>query len=267
MSGGIRARGCAQAGVIAVALLVVVSATTPVDAQRGGRGAAAGGEQASTPRQSAPVDLNGYWVTVVSEDWRYRMVTPAKGDTGGVPLNAEGRRIAGEWDPARDAAAGEACRAYGAPGLMRLPGRLRITWQDDHTLKIEADAGTQTRLLHFAPPQGQGAGDRSWQGISTAAWDGVPAGRGAGPPRWASLRVVTTQLRPGYLRKNGVPYGENAALTEYFALHPGPGDSTWITLTAIVNDPKYLGQEFITSTDFRKEPDGSKWNPTPCGAD
>jgi hypothetical protein len=256
---------CAWALVIGAALLMVAEATTTVRAQRG-RGAGAGAEQASTPRQSAPVDLTGYWVTVVSEDWRYRMVTPAKGDTGGVPLNAEGRRIAGEWDPVRDAAAGEACRAYGAPGLMRLPGRLRIGWDDDRTLKIETDAGTQTRLLYFAPPT-QGAGDRTWQGISTATWDGVAGGRGAAAPRWASLRVVTTQLRAGYLRKNGVPYSENAVLTEYFDLHPGPGDSTWITLTAIVNDPKYLGQEFITSTDFRKEPDGSKWNPTPCSVD
>jgi len=257
---------CARAMAVGAALLMVAAGTTPVSAQRG-RGAGAGGEQASTPRQSAPVDLTGYWVTVVSEDWRYRMVTPAKGDTGGVPLNAEGRRIAGEWDPARDAAAGETCRAYGAPALMRLPGRLRIAWEDDRTLKIDADAGTQTRLLHFAPPPTQGAGDRTWQGISTAAWDGTPGGRAAAAPRWASLRVVTTQLRAGYLRKNGVPYSENAVLTEYFDLHPGPGNATWITLTAIVSDPKYLGQEFITSTDFRKEPDGSKWNPTPCSVD
>ena len=90
---------------------------------------------------------------------------------------------------------------------------------------------------------------------------------GGGPaPRWGSLRVVTRQLRPGYLRRNGVPYSENTVLTEHFDLHPGPRDATWITITTIVNDPKYLGQEFITSTDFRKEPDGSKWNPTPCTA-
>ena len=112
------------------------------------------------------------------------MVTPTKGDTGGVPLNAEGRRVAGEWDPARDAAAGEACRAYGAPGLMRLPGRLHITWQDDRTLKIEADAGTQTRLLHFGGGAPAAAGDRAWQGISTrrvgcrAGWRSVRAALG-----------------------------------------------------------------------------------------
>jgi len=264
VTGGISTRAvCAPVGV-ALALLVVIG-TAPVDAQRG-RGAGAGGEQASSPRQAAPVDLTGYWVSVVSEDWRYRMVTPAKGDTGGVPLNAEGQRIAREWDPARDAAAGEACRAYGAPGLMRLPGRLHITWQDDRTLKIETDTGTQTRLLHFggAPTA---TNDPTWQGRSTAAWDSVQGGGAPGAPRWGSLRVVTTQLRPGYLRRNGVPYSENTVLTEYFDLHPGPRDSTWITITTIVNDPKYLGQEFITSTDVRKEPDGSKWNPSPCTAD
>ena len=263
--------------MLVCALLATLAVAAPAGAQ-GGRGAGAGGEQAPSPRQAAPVDLTGYWVSVVSEDWRYRMMTPPKGDTGGVPLNAEGRRVAGEWDPARDAAAGEACRAYGAPGLMRRPGRLNITWQDDRTLKIETDAGTQTRLLHFAPPQGRGApsesrggagalagaGERTWQGTSTAAWDGIQRDAAV---RWGSLRVVTTQLRPGYLRKNGVPYSESTVLTEHFDLHPGPGNSTWITITTIVNDPKYLGQEFITSTDFRKDPDGSKWSPTPCSAD
>jgi hypothetical protein len=249
--------------VLVCVLLATLAVTAPARAQ-GGRGAGAGGEQPPSPRQAAPVDLTGYWVSVVSEDWRYRMMTPPKGDAGGVPLNAEGRRVAGEWDPARDTAAGEACRAYGAPGVMRRPGRLHISWQDDRTLKVDTDAGTQTRLFHFGGGAPAVPGERSWQGTSTAAWDGV-GGRGA--TRWGSLRVVTTQLRPGYVRKNGVPYSESAVLTEYFDAHPGPGSSSWITITTIVNDPRYLGQEFITSTDFRKEPDGSKWNPTPCSAD
>ncbi|NOT26155.1 MAG: hypothetical protein HOP16_08625 [Acidobacteria bacterium] len=240
-----------------------------VHAQRG-RGAGAG--DAPTPRQSAPVDLTGYWVSIVIEDWRYRMTAAEKGDTGGVPVNADGRRVAGEWNPSRDAAAGEACRAYGAPGLMRLPGRLHITWQDDYTLKIDTDAGTQTRLLRFANPQGRGAAaapaggppERTWQGQSAAAWDSV---QGAGASRWGTLRVLTTQLRPGYLRRNGVPYSENTTLTEYFDLHPGPRNTTWITITTVVNDPRYLTQEFVTSTDFRKETDGSKWAPTQCAAE
>ena len=178
MTNGLRPRAA-----LAIATLVALAAAAPLDAQRG-----RGGEQAATPRQAAPVDLTGYWVSVVSEDWRYRMVTPQKGDTGGVPLNAEGRRVAGEWDAARDAAAGEACRAYGAPGLMRLPGRLHITWQDDRTMKIEADAGTQTRLLHFGSSEPAATGDRGWQGISTAAWEAAQGGGGPAP-HWGSLRV------------------------------------------------------------------------------
>jgi hypothetical protein len=243
-----------------VALLLAALPTVSPYAQRG-RGAGAG--QAASPQQAAPVDLTGYWVSVVSEDWRYRMLTPPKGDVAGIPLNAEGRKLADTWDPAQDAAAGEACRAYGAAGLMRIPGRLHITWQDERTLKVETDAGTQTRVLRFGG--GAAAAERTWQGNSVAAWDAVQGGNGS--PRWGTLRVVTTQLRPGYLRKNGAPYSENAVLTEYFDLQSGPRNATWVTITTIVNDPKYLTQEFITSTDFRKEPDGSKWKPTPCTAD
>src|SRR5215472_11309032 len=94
--------------------------------------------QAVTPKAMAPVDLTGYWVSVVTEDWLYRMVTPKKGDYTSVPLNAEGRKTADAWDPAKDEASGDQCKAYGAPALMRIPGRLHITWQDDSTLKVEA---------------------------------------------------------------------------------------------------------------------------------
>ena len=248
-----------------VALLLAALPTVSPDAQRG-RGGGGGGQPAS-PQQAAPVDLTGYWVSVVSEDWRFRMLTPPKGDVAGVPLNADGRKVADAWDPAKDAAAGEACRAYGAAGVMRIPGRLHVTWQDERTLKVDTDAGTQTRLLRFAGGAAAAANgaERTWQGSSVAAWDAVQGENGA--PRWGSLRVVTTELRPGYLRKNGVPYSENTVLTEYFDLESGPKGSTWITITTIVTDPRYLTQEFITSTDFRKEADGAKWSPTPCATE
>src|SRR4030095_12568806 len=124
-----------------------------------------------TPRAAAPVDLTGNWVSVVSEDWRWRMITPPKGDYANTPANAEARKVADGWDYTKDEAAGEQCRAYAAPAIMREPGRLHITWQDDATLKIEPDAGKQTRLFHFAgqPPAG---GAPSWQGYSSARWEG-----------------------------------------------------------------------------------------------
>jgi len=223
-------------------------------------------EAPPTPRSSAPIDLAGWWVSIVTEDWRWRMMTPPRGDYASIPLNDEGRRVADTWDRERDEASGEACRPYGAAAVMRMPGRVQIRWEDDDTLRIDTDAGTQTRMLEFDAGAVAGGG-REWQGYSVAAWEtpqgGRGRGRGAGAPRGGSLKVVTTGMRPGYLRKNGVPYSEDAVLTEYFDRHSSAG-AEWFTVTTIVEDPAYLTQPFITSTHFRKEPDGSGWNPTTC---
>ena len=227
------------------------------------------------PRQAAPEDLTGYWVSVVTEDYRWRMVTPLKGDAASVPINAAARRIVDAWDPAKDEAAGLQCKAYGAAALMRIPGRLHITWPDDNTLKIETDAGQQTRLLHFGTAAPKGL-EPSRQGYSAARWDpGVgppPAGLGfvgTGPrvgARSRSLEVVTTNLLPGYLRKNGVPYSASATVTEYYDRFSEPNGDEWFTVTTVVNDPEYLATPFVTTTDFKQEADGSRWNPTPCSA-
>ena len=230
---------------------------------QGGRGAPAG--PPPTPRAAAAFDPTGYWVSVVTEDWRFRMVTTPKGDYASVPLNAEARKVADAWDPAKDEAAGNQCKAYGAAGLMRVPGRLHITWENDTTLRIDTDAGTQTRMLRFGNPQPP-AGEPTWQGDSVARWE-VAAGGGRGaPPRGGSLKVVTTHLKPGYLRKNGVPYSANTTLTEYIDRTNEPNGDSWLIVTTTVDDPQYLTQPFITSTHFKKEPDGSKWRPTPCTA-
>ena len=224
-----------------------------------------------TPRAAAPIDLTGYWVAVISEDWRWRMVTPAKGDYLSIPLTQAGKDAADTWDPARDTAMGEQCRAYGAPGVMRGPTRLNISWRDDSTLQVETDYGTQTRLLHFgpvAPPA-----DATWQGHSVATWERLAAGRGRGaaapPPPFGggNLKVVTTRLRPGYLRKNGVPYSANAVLTEFWDLLQAPNDDRWLVVTTVVTDPVNLQSDWITSLHFKREADGSKWNPTPCSAE
>ena len=111
------------------------------------------GTAAQTPRSSAPVDLTGYWVAVVNEDWRHRMATPRKGDFESLPLNAEGRRVANEWDLAADNAAGLQCKAFGVGGLMRQPGRLHITWADDDTLQDRVrcrHANALARVRHRA---------------------------------------------------------------------------------------------------------------------
>jgi hypothetical protein len=192
------------------------------------------------------------------------MVTPAKGDFQGVPMNQEAARVANAWDPAADEASGNQCKSYGAPALMRVPGRLLVTWQDDSTLKIETDAGTQTRLFRFGPAAAR-TSEPSWQGQSSAAWE-LPGRGAAGAGRTGSLKVVTTGLRAGYLRKNGVPYSENAVLTEYFDVVRERNGTPWMVITSVVDDPRYLQQPFMTSTQFKKQNDASGWDPTPCSS-
>jgi hypothetical protein len=209
---------------------------------------------AAPAKASAPIDLTGYWVAFVTEDWRFRMVTPPKGDYQSVPMTDAARRVANAWDPAADEASGNQCKSYGAAAIMRIPSRFHITWQDDDTLRVDSDAGMQTRLLRFNPGSTPG-GERTWQGFSTAQWQ-----------RPSSLRVATTNMRAGYLRKNGVPYSENATVTEYFDIAPHPSGGQVLLVTTIVDDPQYLQQPFITSSQFKKEADGSRWDPTPCTA-
>jgi hypothetical protein len=283
--------------------LAIVGAQAPPPAGGGqGRGGAAGrGGAPPAPRTAqaiAPVDFTGTWVAIVSEDWRWRMVTPRKGDYASVPLSGEGRKVADSWDIEKDNAAGNQCKAFGVGGIMRQPGRIRISWQDGQTLKLEFDAGTQTRLLQFDPAAKPPA-EKTWQGFSAATWEGpgvgrgaapvgdarvagggtvaVPGGggqglRGAPPPRGrasinsgGNIKVVTTGFREGYLRKNGVPYSEAATITEYIHRLPAhPNGDVFLNVMTIVEDPRYLTQPFYTSTNFKLEPDASKFAPTPC---
>jgi hypothetical protein len=247
-----------------ICLLIGNSLQAQERGQRGQRGQRGG---AAAARPTGAADLAGYWVSVVTEDWEFRMVTPPKGEFGGLgslPINDEGKKVAASWDPAKDEAAGEQCRSYGAAAIMRVPGRLHITAPDDNTLRIDTDAGTQTRLLHFGAAKPPESNERSWQGFSAASWEGGAGRRGGGGG--GSLKVTTTQMRPGYLRKNGAPYSADAVLTEYFDRYTGPNGDEWLVVTTIVDDPKYLTQSFVTSSNFKKLPDSSGWNPTPCSA-
>ena len=238
--------------------LLLVAGAAPLKAQ--GRGP-------ETPRAAAPIDLTGYWVSVVTEDWRFRMMTPAKGDYPSIPLNAEGRRVADRWDPAKDEAAGDTCKSYGAAAIMRMPGRVHITWQDDLTIKVETDTGAQTRLFHFGRPQPP-AGPPTWQGFSVAEWEYAGGGRrGRAAVQGGDLKVVTTHLRPGYLQKNGVPYSGDAVVTEHFdALNKEPNGDQWLIVTTLVEDPRYLNQPFQRSTHFKRQADQTGWDPSPCTA-
>lgn len=291
------------AGVVGVAALLL---------SQGVLAQAQGPRRAAPPapknaQEAAPIELTGYWVSVVDEDWRWRMLTPPKGDYESVPLNPLGTKLADTFEPSNYGPGQIDCRAYGAAGLMRMPTRAHITWADPNTLKLQTDWGEQTRLLHFVPGfltgvsaageetrmppagamGGQGAEPAaSLQGTSTAIWQlpyqalasvgergqqGVhglfgifgPGGMGPHLPG-GDLRVQTSNLTPGWLRRNGVPYGAHTQMNEYYVTFTDPTGKQWFDVTTDVEDPQYLIQPFITSDDFRSEPDGSGWAPHPC---
>jgi len=296
---GRRSLGAAVPVCVAVFALTMAAGRSDV----AGQGRAGGPQVPQTGRALAPVDITGTWVSIVTEDWRWRMVTPPKGDVASIPVNAEGRKAAAAWNLDADNTSGNQCKAYGVGGIMRQPGRIRISWQDDQTLKFEFDAGTQTRLLRF-DRSSQPPAERTLQGFSIAQWEGPGVGRGlatadgrpdprvtgggllarelpgggggglrGGPPprqlaqinRGGDLKIVTTNFREGYLRKNGVPYSEQASITEYVHLLPThPNGDNWLHVVTIVEDPRYLTQPFYTSTSFRKEANDTNFKATPC---
>ena len=228
-----------------IAVLLVAQASTHAQ----GRGA----QPPAAARDAAPFDVTGYWVAEITEDWRWRMVTPAKGDYQSIPITPAAQKVADAWDPAKDEAAGEQCKSYGAPGLMRAPTRLNITWDDENTLNVRADHGMQTRILHFGNWKSPGAAP-TWQGESIARWNA------------GTLVVATSRLRPGYLRKNGVPYSANTTMTEYWDLVKERTGEQRILLLIVVEDPMYLQQPWVVPVHFKKEPDGARWDPAPCSA-
>jgi len=273
--------------LLVTSVIIFIDVSTAVKAQRGGVGQAP-----ATARAAAPIDLTEYWVSIVTEDWIWRMTTPQKGDigagaTGGfapIPLNPEGRRVTLAWDPAKDEAEGNQCKSYGAGNIMNVPGRFHFTWADDNTLQLDVDAGMQTRLFHFGGPKPNNL-EPSWQGYSVTTWEGIseferthlgtPQGRGqlltqsfgeGGGSRGGNLKAITTSMRAGYLRKNGVPYSDKAVLEEHFRVFTEPNGDVWLITTSLIDDPQYLVEPFIVSRTFRKEPDGTKWNPSPCTA-
>ena len=307
-----------------VALAGALAGTSGVYAQAGARSASAGSP--ASAEKAAPFDLTGYWVAVVTEDWRWRMMTAPKGDYASVPLNAAGRRLADQFNPdlyggSTDTGAvggggsiGAAvqrvplgryqvsasidCRAYGAAGIMRMPMRVHISWSSPNELKLDTDWGQQTRVFHFVAgqpyadiaqtgeareaAQGEARGGASMQGYSTAAWERSfganqpayqrgslqrPGGAGAAvaaEPPGGDLAVLTSRLAPGWLRRNGVPYGSRTRLLEHYQAVADPTGARWFDVTSEVMDPEYLTAPFITSSDFQQEPDGSKWAPHPC---
>jgi len=265
-------------GVLAALGILSLLLAPGAPVEGGQRGAGAPQAAPVTGKAGAPVDLTGYWVSLVTEDWIERMSpdSPPSGTGGRDGADRAAGGAAGRGRGAAPPAGADPCRVYGAGGSMRVPGRLNISWVDDNTLKIEMDSGTQTRTLRFGQAA-QAPGPRSLQGNSVATWEtgaraggfggfgGGGGGRGGAaaapaPPRWGQLKVVTTNTTGGYLLSSRNAYTENAVITEYFATHSDFGTDYMTVVTSIEDG----GNPRIVSSTFKKEPNGSKFKPTGC---
>ncbi len=88
-----------------------------------------------------------------------------------------------------------------------------------------------------------------------------------GSPNAGNLKVDTSHLRAGYLRKNGVPFSEETVMTEHFNILIGQRGDRYLAIQTFVDDPVYLNRHFVRTLLFKNEPDDSKWHPTGCAAD
>ncbi len=263
------ARGSGPMLVCSLAGAALLLCVPPHAHAQQARGAAA--KPPPTARAQEPFDPTGYWVSLITQNWQYRMVVPGPGEYADIPMNPQAKKTADAWHAAAAIAAGQQCEAYGAAVLMRNPERLHISWQDDEMLQVQTDEGMQTRLLHFKAASGTPP-PPSLQGFSTAHWIldttvntfGAPLGGAAGHPPYGSLRIDTSDLLPGLLRKNGVPYGADTKMSEYWDLREISPTQQWLTVSTKVQDPQYLFEPYVYDSIFQKEPDGSKWDPSPC---
>ena len=266
----------ARATVVVAAGVIALCLVARVDAQRGARRAAAA---AARPRAAAPIDLTGYWVSIVTQDWRWRMVTPRERRLPGHSADARGRKVADAWDPAKDEAAGEQCRSYGAPALMSVPGRLHITWQDDNTLKVETDAGTQTRLLRFGDGKAPADAPRTWQGVSVAQWQTPrpnvplhlrPAERTADAPAVRPDRRIAARRDDEPARR--IPAEERRPLQRERRADRALGSLQAAERRGVADDHDAGRRSAVSAqreagrAGLQEGTERRKWDPTPCSA-
>lgn len=262
-----------QRGLLGLGVILGIVATADSHAQGFGSFTQQASPTAVSARARAPFDPAGYWVALVTRDWRLRMVVPGKGEYDGIPINLAAKEFADAWNPATDVAADKQCEAYGGGIIMDVPERLQITWRDDNTLQVRTDSGMQTRELHFEPDPAQAYAQASWQGYSTAVWQThyVPPPnvfraeiQPPKPPPWGTIKVTTTRMLPGLIRKNGVPYSGQSSLVEYWEDQKGPTQAEYLIVSAVLTDPVYLRDGYYYTANFQREPNADKWDPTSC---
>jgi cyclase len=202
---------------------------------------------------SAQVDFSGEWAPRMWEDQPERVPGPELGDYLGIPINEAARRRADTWDASIQTLPEWQCRPHSADYIWRGPSNLRISKEvDPVSREITAFHAEWLRSVDRAiyldgRPHPPADALHTWAGFSTAKWDGD------------MLTVTVTHLKEGYLRRNGLPRSDKATLTEHWIRN---GDL--LTVMTIVNDPVYLTEPFVRTTDYELDL-RQQVPPYPCG--
>jgi hypothetical protein len=185
------------------------------------------------------MDFSGEWAPRIYEDQPERVAGPELGDYLGLPITDAGRMRADTWNAAIQTLPEWQCRPHSADYIWRGPSNLRISKEvDPVTRQITAFHAEWLRSVDNiyyldGRPHPSPNAPHTWGGFSTAKWTGN------------ILTITVTHLKEGYVRRNGVPRSDLATVTEHWIRH-----GKWLTVATIVNDPVYLSEPFIRTTDY-----------------
>jgi glyoxylase-like metal-dependent hydrolase (beta-lactamase superfamily II) len=211
------------------------------------------GQAGAPPVQTRPAagfDLSGYWTAAQHEDSLERGPGPELVDYGGFPINEAARVFALSYDASRVTLRHHQCDGYVTAYQLRATGNARA-WEerDPHTQRLIA--------IHWY--------NQTFEGHRTIWMDGRPHPPAYSPHTWMgfstgrfvgnALMVETTQIKQGWLRRNGLPESDQATTVEFFVRH---GDH--LTHTSVITDPVYLAEPLVRTTDFVRQPvDHNNW--------
>jgi hypothetical protein len=206
----------------------------------------------------AQFDFSGEWVTPRAvipgralaqqfEDGPDRADGPDVGDYTGLPLNDFARKKAEAWSasviaqPERQGnphPAQYSIRGGGGPNIRisKVIDPVTSAWT---AYRIEGlyNGGNRTIWLDGRARPGEHA-EHLWSGFSSGVWEG------------RMLKVTTTHMKMGFIRRNGVPSSPYTTMTEWWSRH-----DNYLTVITVLEDPIYLEEYFVRDVTFRWAPE------------
>jgi hypothetical protein len=191
-------------------------------------------------------DMSGEWSARSREDWEDRALLGTNlGDYTGFPLNDAGRQYARHWDASIRSLHAQQAAPHPAQYNWRGPGpNFRLSKFTDPLTRafvgytFDGGFGRADRIIWMdGRPHPPHYAEHTWEGFASGRCE-----RGM-------LVVTTTHMKQGSHRRNGVPASSKAVTTHYFIRH-----GTELTLVQFTDDPVYLEEIHVRTTDFQLNP-------------